>query len=246
MVRPNLAGLRVTDIFDEIRDDLRAERAQHMLKRYGALIVVAAVLVVAGVAGWQVWRWKQGQDAAATATTFLDAMNKVAGPQAGTAGDTPAHDAAAAQFASVAATGPEGYRTLARLREAGLRATAGDNDAALKLWDEVGADSKAEPLLRDLAALLWAENQVDQGAPESIEGHLATLVVPGNPWRPMAQETQALLALRTGQAGRARDLLKQLTTDQMAPNGLRARAAALLSRLGDASPASTAATKVGG
>lgn len=236
----------MTDIFDEVREDLRAERAQQMLKRYGALIVVAAVLVVAGVGGWQVWRWKQGQTVAATATIFLDAMNKVSGPQAATAGDTPARTAAAAQFANVAATGPQGYRTLAQLREAALRATAGDNDAALKLWDTIGADSKAEPLLRDLAALLWAENQVDQGAPEAIEAHLATLVAPGNPWRPMAQETQALLALRTGQDARARDLLKQLTTDQMTPTGLRARAGALLSRMGEAPPPSTSSTEVGG
>ncbi len=235
----------MTDIFDEVREDLRAERAQQMLRRHGALLVVAAVLVVAGVAGWQVLRWRQGQEAAATAATYLDAMSKVGGPQAGTAVDTPSRDAAAAQFASVAATGPEGYATLARLHEAAVRAAAGDNEAALKLWDAIGTDTKADPLLRDLAALLWSENQVDQGAPEAIESHLATLVAPGNPWRPLAQETQALLALRTGQDGRARDLLKQLTTDQMAPNGVRARAGALLSRLGGIAP-DAAANEIGG
>jgi hypothetical protein len=246
MVRPNLAGRRVTDIFDEVREDLRAERAQYMLRRYGLLLVVAAVLVVAGVAGWQVLRWRQGQEAAATAATFIDAMSKVGGPQAGAAVDTPTRDAAAAEFASVATTGPEGYATLARLREAALRAAANDTDAALKLWDEVGADTKADPLLRDLAALLWAENQVDGGTPEAVESHLATLVAPGNPWRPLAQETQALLALRTGQDGRARDLLKQLTTDRMAPTGVRARAGALLSRLGGGPPDAATSPEVGG
>ena len=109
---------------------------------------------------------------------------------------------------------------------------------ALTLWDQIGQDSAADPLFRDLAALLWAQNQVDKGEPQAIEAHLAGLVAPGNPWRPLGQETQALLALRTGQDARARTLLKQLNADQNAPPGIRARTGALLSRLGDPPPAS--------
>ncbi len=223
----------MADIFDEVRDDLRAERAQNMLRRYGVLLVVAVILVIIGAAGWQAWAWRQRQQATAVATSFLDAMNKVSGPQAGNTGATPVRGQAAAEFANIAATGPEGYRTLARLREAALRVAAGDTPAALKLWDDIGNDTKADPLLRDLAALLWAQSQVDQGEPAAIESHLAAIVAPGNPWRPLGLETQALLSLRTGQDGRARDLLKQLTTDQMAPDGVRARAGGLLTRLGD-------------
>ena len=142
-----------------------------------------------------------------------------------------------AEFAYVAMAGPEGYRALAQLREAALQAAAGNNEAALTLWDQIGRDTAADPLFRDLAALLWAQNQVDRGEPEAIEAHLAGLVAPGNPWRPLAQETQALLALRTGQDARARTLLKQLNADPNAPPGIRARTGALLTRLGDPPPA---------
>lgn len=233
MVRPEFLGRRVADIFDEVRDDLRAERAQNMLRRYGAVLVIAAVLVVLAAAGWQAWRWRQNQQASAVATTFLDAMSKSSGPQADATGGTPTRDAAAAAFATVAAEGPEGYRTLARLRAAALRATSGDTKSALQMWDDVNNDPNADPLLRNLASLLWAQNQLDQGEPSAVEAHLALLNAPGNPWRPLAIEAQALLSLRTGQDGRARDLLKQLSTDQMAPTGARARAGAMLTRMGE-------------
>ena len=237
MVRASVAGRFVADIFDEIRDDLRAERAGYLLRRYGVLLVAVVVLAVAGVAGWQFWRWRSGQATEQVAAQFLDAMHKADGVGAAAAAtDTPARKEAMAEFDAVAKSGPEGYRTLAQLREAALQAAAGNSQAALALWDQVGRDTAADPLFRDLAALMWAQNQVDAGEPAAIEEHLAGLVAPGNPWRPLAQETEALLALRTGQDARARTLLKQLNSDQNAPPGIRGRTGALLSRLGDPPP----------
>ena len=228
----------MADIFDEIRDDLRAERAQTLLRRFAPLLIVAVVVVVAAVAGWQAWRARQAQQMGEVATAFLGAMRKADGVGAAAeATDTPARAEAASAFAAIAASGPEGYRTLSRLREAALRAAAGDTAAALQMWDQVGADPSADPLLRDVSALLWAQNQVDRGDPAAVEAHLASLVAPGNPWRPLAQEVQALLALRTGNEDRARDLLRQLGADPAAPPGMRGRVGALLSRLGDPSAA---------
>jgi hypothetical protein len=111
------------------------------------------------------------------------------------------------------------------------------------MWDQVASDSQADPLLRDAATLAWVQHQVDAGDPAAVEGRLAPLVGAGNPWRPLALEQQALLALRTGQDGRARDIFKQIQSDPLAPEGVRARAAGLLTRLGDAP---TGAPDVGG
>ena len=222
----------MVDIFDEVNEDLRAERAQRLLKQYGFLLIVAAVLVVAGVGGWQAWRWRATQETNAVATAFLDAMRKSALPPAAD-GAAASREQAAAEFDRLAATAPAGYRTLARLRAASLRATAGDLPGALQIWDQVSADTQADALLRDVANLLWVQHQVDQGDPAAVEGRLAPLVAAGNPWRPLALENQALLAMRTGQDAKARDILKQLQADTLAPDGVRARAGALLTRLGE-------------
>ena len=191
------------------------------------------LLTVAAVAGWQAWRWRGQQSVGAVATTFLDAMRKSTAP-AGADVSTPAREEALAAFSSLAGSGPEGYRTLARLRAAALKVTAGDRAGALTLWDQVSADTGADPLLRGLADLLWVQHQVDGGDPAAVEGRLAPLVAPGNAWRPLALESQAWLAIRVGQPDRARGILKQLQADTAAPDGVRARAGGLLTRLGDA------------
>ncbi len=54
----------MVDIFDEVEEDLRAERAQRLLKRYGGVIARGRDPMVGAAAGWQGWRWYQArQDA---------------------------------------------------------------------------------------------------------------------------------------------------------------------------------------
>ena len=62
---------------------------------------------------------------------------------------------AARRFAAIAAEAPAGYRTLARLRAAALRAEAGERDAALAEWDAIARDGSVEAHYRDLASVLW-------------------------------------------------------------------------------------------
>ena len=72
-----------------------------------------------------------------------------------------------------------GYATLARLREAALKADAGDLPGAAALWDQVASDSSADPLLRDLANLLWAQHLIDSGDPSLLEARLKALASAG-------------------------------------------------------------------
>ena len=130
---------------------------------------------------------------------------------------------------------------MARLRSAALHASTGDLPGALAIWDKLSADTAADPLLRGLADLLWVQHQVDAGDPAAVEGRLQPLVAPGNPWRPLALENQALLALRTGKTDAARETLRQLAADASAPDGVRGRANGLLARLNESAPTPDAA-----
>jgi hypothetical protein len=219
----------VPDIFDELNEDMRAERARMLAKRYGWLGGVALLLVLGGVGGWQGMKWHRQQQDAAAAATFLTAMQAA---DALPPGATPTRATVAADFAKIAASAPEGYRTLARLREAALQWDAGDKEAAFKLWDTVGSDTAADPLLQQLAALLWAQHAVDSGDPASITARTAKLETPGNPYRPLAEEVDADLALRQDNKEKATGLLRAVMTDPMAAEALRNRAGALLTLLG--------------
>ena len=235
MVRPPAepcglgASCSVPDIFDELNEDLRAERARALAKRYGLLGVLALLLVLAGVGGWEGWKWHERQLAEAAAVPFMDAMRDAA---AVPPGNSPARLPVADAFGKIAASAPAGYRTLAQLREASLRWDAGDTAAALALWDAVSRDGAGDPQLRDLGALLWAQHSVTNGDPAAIAARTAKLEVTGNPWRALAQEVDALVALRQDDKETATRLLRAVMTDPMAADGLRGRASGLLTLLG--------------
>ena len=135
-------------------------------------------------------------------------------------------------FEALTKDAPDGYRTLARLQAAALKADSGDLAGAASLWDQVSADSAADPLLRDLASLLWASRQVDSGDPALLEARLRPLAMPGGAWRSLAQEQLALLLLRQDKTDDAKTAFRKLAEDTTAPAGVRGRSRALLDRLG--------------
>lgn len=218
----------MVDIFDEVDEELRAERMQEYLKKYGGLLFAAALLVIGGVAGWKGWGWYQERQDMTAATLYLSAASRT--EAAGVAG--PDRAAAIAAFQAVAVQAPEGYRVLARLREAASRAESGDLQTASALWDQVAADGSADPLLRDLASLTWCLWHADKGDPALLEGRLKPLAAPGNTWRSLALEQLALLDLRQGRTEAAKAQLKKLAEDTTAPRGVRGRASALVARVG--------------
>ena len=61
----------MVDIFDEVEEDLRAERTGRLLKKYAWLVVVVAVAIVGAAAGWQLWRRDRAQQDTTAATRYL-------------------------------------------------------------------------------------------------------------------------------------------------------------------------------
>jgi hypothetical protein len=217
--------IHVVDIFDEVEEDLRAERAEKLLKKYAWLLVVLAVAIVAAAAGWQLWTRYQNRQDAAAATQFVAVQSATETPGAATPEQIAILD-------QLAATGPEGYKTLARLRAASLKADGGDLQGAMSLWNAVASDSGADRLLRDFASLMAAGRDLDHGDPAQLQARLKPLAEPGNAWSSLAREQLAMLDLRQGKVDDARKKLQALSVDIESPSGVRARAGALLAGLG--------------
>ena len=209
----------MADIFDEVNDDLRAERAARLARRYGGLVALAVVLAAGGIIGYEAWRGQQAKQAEGVASEYLTAIAAGAGGQAA--------------LDRLAETGPPGYRALAELQAASLRAQANDVPGALTAWERLANDPTADPLLRDLATLLWAQRQVDTGPADAVIARLQPLTAPTNAWRALALETQSWILTRTGQTEQARSILASLVVDTAAPEGVRGRSRAMLARLGE-------------
>ncbi len=219
----------MVDIFDEISDDLRAERAEKLLRRYGALLLLAAVLVLLGVGAQQVWQNYQKRQNEAAATQFLTITSQV--DTQGSAITNDQRTADAQQLTGFAGTAPSGYRTLARLRAAGLYADAGQTSKAETAWDAVSADSSADPMLRQLADLLWAQHALGTAPDAAVAARLQPLTDTENFWHGLARETQALLYLHEGKTDQAKALFGEIASDPTAPEGVRNRADGLLAQL---------------
>jgi len=215
----------VPDIFDEIEEDLRADRARRLALRWGGLALGVVLLALAGAGGLQAWRWNDQRQAATAANTYLALHRTAEAPGA----DLPA---LADGFSALAREAPEGYRTLARLRAAALKAETGDTAAALALWDQVASDTTAEALYRDLATLLYVGHGLETADAAQLAARITPLTQPGNAWQAPAREMAALVAIRRGDTAGARQQLQALAADAAATPGLRERAQRLAAGLG--------------
>jgi hypothetical protein len=100
--------------------------------------------------------------------------------------------------------------------------------------DALAADAALDPLWRDLAALRSLALAGDTLAPAVRRSTLEGLAAQGRPYRVLAQEQLAILALEEGRDADAATLYRGLVDDPEAPAGLRQRAAQVMVLLGQA------------
>ncbi len=208
----------------EIDEDLRREKYEKLWKRYGVYVIAAAVLLVAGVAGFKIWKYRDDvshMEAQQSLTSALQAAQTDKG-------------AAEQQLQQLIDGAPAGYAMLAAFQRAALLAGSGDLQGARQIYEDLQKTAPS-PLYRDLAvvreamAALAAEPlPLDADA---IRDRLQPLTAAGNPWRYSAGELVAIIDVRSGQTAQARDRLTSLAADAQAPADLRTRAQQLLTQL---------------
>ena len=226
------------DIFDEVDEDLRADQARALLRRYGGLLVLAMLLTLVGVGAYHTWQERQQAAADAVAAKFLAAQNDEAKK-------VPPKDLPK-QFADIAATAPDGYRTLARLQLGVLEWNSNQHGKAIADWQAVIDDSAAPPLLRDLATLTSVQFQLDTANPQTLKGMLLPLVEGASRYRPVAAQLSALLDIRLGRMKEATEIIKSLVQDPQVPNGIRETSQDLLMTLQAAPTQNTDSTSKAG
>ncbi|HYH21431.1 MAG TPA: tetratricopeptide repeat protein [Azospirillum sp.] len=213
----------MSDIFQEVDEDLRRDRMERVFKRYGGVFVAIAVLLVAGTAGFNLWRnWQQSQREAATAALVTAVGQAQTAPEKGVE--------ALAAFA--AQTSQPDLKAIARFDAAAVKAGTGDKVAAVAIYDSIAADTAVKLVYRDLATLLSVMHQMEKGDPAALQARLQPLMADTSPWRFSAREMTAVLAARAGDKERARTLFQQLADDSAAPAGVRSRAADLAALYG--------------
>jgi len=212
----------VADIFKEVEEDLRRDKAAEWWKRNSLFIYAAAAAVVIGVAGYQGWRAYDLKLRGEQSDSYAEAL------QLAEAGDT---EKARQALAALSDPSGSGYPLLAALSQATLAAQAGDTAAAEQIWQALADNGGAGAAVSDLGALFSVMRRMNDGDPAALRGELRPLAEPDAPYRFTALELLAAVALRQGDTAAAREHLTQITDDPAAPAGSRSRAAELLASL---------------
>jgi hypothetical protein len=207
----------VSELFDEVDEDVRRDQLKKLWDKYSIFIIAAALLVVAGVGGWRGYQYLEAQKAAAAGATF---------DQAAELSEQNKHAEAEAAFTKMAATAPTGYRMLARLRAAAEAANRDPKEAA-KLYDDITADRSIGAPGQDLAKVRAAALLLDTSSYPDMLQRLEPAAAPGETFRHTARELLALSAWRANDTTAARKWLDMIANDGDTPPGLRSRAEAL-------------------
>ncbi|MBV8889459.1 MAG: tetratricopeptide repeat protein [Alphaproteobacteria bacterium] len=212
----------MSDIFREIDDELRRENLLQLWSRYGRYVIIAVVVVLVAAGGFAAWRQHQRSERQAQSTRYAGALAFVQ--------DGKEEDAVKA-FAALAQE-PGGYGTLAGFEDAELLAKSGDRKGAVAAYDRLGQSNGIEPELRQLAQLFSVMHGFADADPKAVIEQLAPLTAAGNPWRATALELTAAARLKSGDRAGALEVYKSLADDSTTPQGLRARAAEMITALG--------------
>jgi hypothetical protein len=220
----------MADIFREIDEDVRRDRAIDFWKRHGNLIIGLALLAVLATAGWKAYEAWQITKAEAAGAQFEDALRLAKDGKA---------DEAEKAFADIARDAPAGYRSLARFREAAELAKT-DREKGLQAYQGLAADASLSANLRDVARLRSGLLLVDTASPADLKAALDPLLAAGNVFAANAKELLGLAALKAGDYPGAGKYFDEIVTDRQAPPSLKQRADLLLAivRAGPVKPAS--------
>jgi hypothetical protein len=208
----------VSDVFDEVEEQLRSEQYMALARRavpwiLGAL--AAAFVIALGVYGYLTYQTKQAGKAAESYGQALETYTK---------GDKAA---AYKEFQTVIDVGSGGYKALALMQQGAIRLEQDKTAEAVVLFD---AAAKAAPnlIIGDVARLKSAFALMDTAPYSEIEKRLKPLTEVKHPYRATALEALALAKIGAGKVDEAKGDLNVLTLLPDAPDGMRQRANAAI------------------
>lgn len=217
----------MSDIFREVDEDVRRDKAAEFWKKYQNYLIAIAVAIVLATAGWRYYDYQRVQAAQAAGAQFEQALElDSAGKQAEAAG----------VLAKIAAEGPSGYRLVARLSEAALQAKT-DPPGAIAAYDSLAQDASVGRLFQETAALRAALLRLDAGQTDKAKAAFEALAAPTGAYRHTAREMLGVIALDAQDYDAAGKWLDMVVADPESPRSARQSAGTLLGLVGSGRPA---------
>ena len=183
----------VADIFHEVEEELRKDKYNELLRKWGPWALGGAVAIVLAATGWQAWEYFQNRQSNAMSDRYLEAIAMVGD------GELEAADAA---LASLAEDGSNGYAGLALMQRGDIALQNGDPAAAGYLFEQAAEEFSTVPF-SDLARVKAAMALFDELSLDDLQNRLTEVMEPNRPYRLLAREVIAAKAFAIGDMDRA-------------------------------------------
>ncbi|MCR6500318.1 tetratricopeptide repeat protein [Shinella sp. CPCC 101442] len=202
----------------EVNEELRSDQMRLVWKRFGRILIAAAVLVVLGTIGKVGYEYWRDSEASAAGDNFLAAL---------TLAREGKNDEALAALTALEKDGFGAYPVLARMRSASLLA-ATDTQGAVNAFSAIAKDSSVPEAVRDAARLRAAYLLVDTGTYEQVSAEVEQLATPQSALRHSAREVLGLSAYKHEDYARAKEWFDAIINDSESPRNVANRAQMLL------------------
>jgi hypothetical protein len=207
----------VADIFQEVEEDVRRERAEKLWKRIAPAVLAISVALVLGVGGVTAWRQYVASERASASDKFNMALGQAA------AGDS---KSAILALGTLAEEAREPYATLARLRQAALMAESGDKAAAATF--AAAAAKSQDPMVKEYAELMSVVQTIGTDQPDAVISRLEPMAAASKTWRNLARDYLGFVAYKKGDIALARRNWEEIVKDEQAAPSQKVRANELL------------------
>ena len=207
----------MSDIFQEIDEDLRQDKVARLWKAYGKYLVSLAIFIILAIAGYR----------------FIEHINEENREQASElyelaseAGRTGDKKAAIELFSDERFNETIGYAIISKLKKATLAKSNNDPEGMAIVLKQIVTNEEIPSYLRNLARLKLIASDSD-----NYISQLDALIEGDGPWKFLALELKGGMELEVGNLKEARSIFEELTIEANTPNNMRRRASEILKAL---------------
>lgn len=203
----------------EVNEELRSDQVRAIWRKFGRVLIGAAVLLVLGTIGKVSYEYWRETEASAAGDRFLSALTLIREDK---------KDEGQKELAALEKDGFGAYPVLARMRTASLLAENGDTAGAVAAFTAIAKDGAIPQALRDAARLRAAYLLVDTASYEEVSAEAEQLTNPASAMRHSAREVLGLSAYKHGDFKRAKEWFEQIAGDAESPRNVANRAQMML------------------
>ncbi|PHR54493.1 MAG: hypothetical protein COA43_16485 [Robiginitomaculum sp.] len=204
----------MVDFINEVEEELRSDKYNVLLRKFGPYIVGLLVIIVAVAGFMEYQKYASSKKARAASATYSEAVELA---------DNGDLQASIKHFIALSEVAPAGYAGLSLSRAAGLKVQLGDFEGAVTLFDR-SAQAFETRLHKDLSSLKAAYILMDLERYDDVKIRSAALDTSDAPFQDLAKELSAHASLKTGDTKTAKQNFTYLANTPGVLNGVKSRA----------------------